>query len=201
MGNALVGGLGIIGQVMSYNAQMDAANAKKTAAIQSYNYAAQNATIERQSAFDQAVDAITTTQLKGQAKLGTVDTALGETMSGNSANLIRRAAEGLVARKEGTIRNNYDNRSNEIALNLDARRVSTQSYIDSIQEPSASALLVGIGSSLVGLNNKAENARTEAYTQGMGFDWNKWLWQGSGAVNPTRVSSVSEQDLPTDEIT
>lgn len=195
MGQAIGAGLGIIGSVMQYNAANAAADAKQTAAIHSYNYSVANMEMERQSLFDQAVDQITATQLKAQAKLGAVDVALGENMRGQSANLIRRAAEAGFARKEGTIRTNYEIRANNLQQNEDMKRVQTQSYIENIPRPSEASLMLNIGSQLYGLSSRGADAQVDAQTKGLDFSWDDWLWKGSGVKSPTASSAASRATL------
>jgi len=182
MGFAVSAGLGIMGQVMNYNSQMDAANSKAQSALQAQNMKFQNYEIERQDAFDSTVNQLTSIKMQQQTQIGTAATVIGETMDSNSntAKLLQRSVASQGAQAEGQVKASYSSKSNEIDLNKEATALSTTSYINSIKRPSSSALLVNIGSSIYGTMQQGYNAEADAETKGVSFDWGNYMWKGSG---------------------
>ena len=182
MGMAVSAGLGIIGQVNSFNEQQDLANAQRTQAVTQMNYAFQTHEMERQDAFDSMVEEITKTNMKNASTMGTVNTAIGENVSGRTAGLLSRNGESKGAMTNATLADNWKKKSNEMDLNKEATLRSTQSYLANIKDPSITALALGVGSSVMGVMNEGRNAEAEAKSNGLTFDWNNYMWKGKGAV-------------------
>jgi hypothetical protein len=174
-------GLGIAGQIMDYNSQVDTANAQSKQAVTQMNLSFQNYEIERQDSFDSAVDEIAKTRMSANANQGTVNTAIGEQMGqGRTATLLMRNAKSKEAIAVSDIKDSYQRKSNEIDLNKESTFRSTQSYLSQIKRPSVAGLVVGIGSTVTGAVNQGKNAQTDAETKGVPFDWNNYWWKGSG---------------------
>lgn len=168
-------GLGIVGQMTTYNAQVEQAQAQADAAVKSMNYNIQNLEVSRQDAFDAAVEQIAKIRMKGMTTGATVDAAVNEEMSGRTAKLIKRAVRGDEARASASVQDNYDRKSNEITMNEENSIVGTRSYLDSIKAPDPTSLYLGIAGSLVGAYTGIKNQQNDALSKG--FDWN--IWSGS----------------------
>lgn len=183
MGYAVTTGLGIIGQVMGYNAQAKQAKAQGKAAITQMNYSFQNYEMERQDAFDSAVNDIINTRLQAQTANAAVDNAVNERLgSGNTASLLKRSVRGDEARRVASIQSNYQQKSNEIDLNKESQLISTKSYIANIKTPSKTALALGIASNALGAYTAGKEAETQATLKDLDFDWDNYWWQGSGTI-------------------
>lgn len=165
-------GLGIAGQIMSYNAQVRQAQTQATQAIKSMNKELMNLEITRQDSFDAAVQEITKTRLNSMGLIGSVDAAVNEEMTGRTARLIQRSVRGDEARAVSSIQENYDRKSNEIDLNKETSLKSTQDYISNIQLPSRDALFLGIVGSAVQAFTGIQGMKADALSKGM--DWDFW---------------------------
>jgi hypothetical protein len=183
MGSAVSGGLGIMSKVMEYNSQMDEANSKSKAAIQSENMKFQNYEVERQDAFDSTVNQLTNIEIKSNNQVGAVNAALGESSGGgNTAKLLTRSVAAQGARDEGSTKEAYQSKSNEIDLNKESTALSTTSYLNSIKRPSATATLVGIASTAYSTYQGGLNQQAEDTTKGVSFSWSNYLWKGEGST-------------------
>jgi hypothetical protein len=183
MGNIASAGLGIVGQVMDYNSKIDQANAQRKQAVTQMNLTFQNYEIERQDAFDSAVDEITKTRMKAESSQATVQTAIGEQMGqGRTSQLLMRNAVSKESMAVSDIKDNYSRQSNEIDLNKESVLKSTQSYVKQIKDPSILGLAVGIASSTLGAINQGNNAKADAQLKGVPFDWDNYWLHGSGVT-------------------
>lgn len=177
-------GLGIVGSVMSYNTQAQAAKAQAEAmkqqadvAIQSMNREFMNYEIERQDAFDAAVQEITKTRLNAMQLNSSVEAAVSEEMAGGgrTADRIIRSVHADEARSVASIQENYDRKSNEIDLNKETTLLSTKNYIAGLKPPSAPSkegLFLDITSNIVGGITAGQAAKTDALSKG--YDWDFW---------------------------
>ena len=87
---------------------------------------------ERTDAFDHAVADISNVRLNSLQLNSGVKAAVNETMSGRTANLIVRSAEGDTARAVASIQDNYDRKSNEVDLNRERAVLSTEAYLKNL---------------------------------------------------------------------
>jgi hypothetical protein len=153
-------GLQVAGDYMGQRAQAKAAqatmNAQAKAAITEMNWNIMDLEQQRTDAFDQAVAEISNTRLNSMQLNGGVKAAVNETMSGRTANLIVRAAEGDTARAVSSIQDNYQRKSNEVDLNRERQVKSTHEYLENLNAsapkmPSRFTNL--LSSAATGLNN------------------------------------------------
>lgn len=177
-------GLGIVSSVMSYNDQAKAAQAQAEAmkqqadvAIQSMNREFMDYEIERQDAFDAAVQEITKTRLNAMQLTSQVEAAVSEEMAGGgrTADRIIRSAHADEARTVASIQDNYARKSNEIDLNKETTLLSTKNYIAGLKPPSApsrAGLFFDIASNVVGGITSGQAAKTDALSKG--YDWDFW---------------------------
>lgn len=177
-------GLGIVGSVMSYNAQAQAAKAQAEAmkqqadvAVQSMNREFMNYEIERRDAFDSAVQEITKTRLNAMQLNSSVEAAVSEEMSGGgrTADRIIRSAHADEARNVASVQENYQRKSNEIDLNKETSLISTKNYIAGLKPPSApskASLFFDVASSVVGGITSGQSMKSDALSKG--YDWDFW---------------------------
>ena len=153
-------GLQVAGDYMGQRAQAKAAqatmNAQAKAAITEMNWNIMDLEQQRTDAFDQAVAEISNTRLNSMQLNSGVNAAVNETMSGRTANLIVRAAEGDTARAVSSIQDNYQRKSNEVDLNRERQVKSTHEYLENLNAsapkmPSRFTNL--LSSAATGLNN------------------------------------------------
>jgi hypothetical protein len=153
-------GLQVAGDYMGQRAQAKAAqatmNAQAKAAITEMNWNIMDLEQQRTDAFDQAVVEISNTRLNSMQLNSGVKAAVNETMSGRTANLIVRAAEGDTARAVSSIQDNYQRKSNEVDLNRERQVKSTHEFLENLNAsapkmPSRFTNL--LSSAATGLNN------------------------------------------------
>lgn len=183
MGMAFSTGLGIIGQVSDYNNKMEQADAQTRQVSSQMNYQFQDYEIERQDAFDFAVNEIAKTHFKAQATQATASTAIGEGISGRTAGLLQRSVDSREASAVENIRSNYASKSNEIDMNKEATLKSSQNYVKHIKRPNELGLYAGIASSILSANNKMKNAKADAELKDVKFNESDWWWKGSGVTS------------------
>lgn len=145
--------------------------AQATKAWQEYNYAYQNYEMERNDAYDAAVAEITKTRLNSMQLNSNVKAAIAENMSGRTADLLVKDAEGDVARTVATMQDNYTRKSNEIDLNEDTERVTLKNTLENINKSAVkmpSRMTNFVSSAVVGLNayTNAQNQITSEKTRG-----------------------------------
>lgn len=183
-------GLSVAGDYMGQRAQAKAAqatmNAQAKAAITEMNWNIMDLEQQRTDAFDQAVAEISNTRLNSMQLNSGVKAAVNETMSGRTANLIVRAAEGDTARAVSSIQENYDRKSNEVDLNRERQVKSTHEYLENLNAsapkmPSRFTNL--LSSAATGLGNYTQ-ARNLMNTQKI-----------TGSIAKTKKSTGTDFDL------
>lgn len=172
-----------MGQRSSAKAAQAAMDAQASAAIRELNYAWQNYEAERTDAFDAAVQEIENTRINALGLNSAVKGAVIENMSGNTANLLIRNAEGDTARAVASIQDNYGRKSNEIDLNKEARALSTQDYLKNLnasapKSPSRFANFVSTAGSGLKYFTGAMDQMNKVKAAGQDYNW----WTG-GAKN------------------
>lgn len=110
--------------------------AQARGAYKQMNYAFQNYEIERQDAYDAAVNDIVKTRINQMQLNSQVNAAIAEGYSGGgrTANRLMRAADADTSRTIASIQDNYDRKSNEVDLNKESTLLSTKDYIHNLQE-------------------------------------------------------------------
>ena len=166
-------------------------DAQASAAIRELNYSWQNYEAERTDAFDAAVQEIENTRINALGLNSAVKGAVIENMSGNTANLLIRNAEGDTARAVASIQDNYGRKSNEIDLNKDYKRISTQDYLKNLnasapKSPSRFANFVSTAASGLSWYTKGMDQKNSVMSQGQEHNW--WT---AGAKNSSSIGNNS----------
>lgn len=169
-------------------AQMEAA---AKAAITEMNYAFQNYEQERTDAFDAAVNEITKTRMNALQLNSGVRAAINENMSGRTANLLVRSAEGDTARAVASIQDNYDRKSNEIDLNKEATYLSTKATINNLNAsvpkmPSRLTNALSAAGSALGVYTQVMNQKNDVLSSGQKYNW----W--TGGAKRANVNSIQK---------
>ena len=180
-----------MGQRSSAAAAQEAMDAQASAAIRELNYSWQNYEAERTDAFDAAVQEIENTRINALGLNSAVKGAVIENLSGNTANLLIRNAEGDTARAVASIQDNYGRKSNEIDLNKDYKRISTQDYLKNLnasapRSPSRFANFVSTAASGLSWYTKGMDQKNSVMSQGQEHNW--WT---AGAKNSSSVGKNS----------
>lgn len=112
------------------------AEAQAGASYKSMNYALMNYEIERQDAYDAAVNEITKVRINQQQLNSQVNSAVmeGQGAGGRTAQRLMRAAEADTARTVSSIQDNYLRKSNEIDLNKEQTVLSTHDYLVNLKD-------------------------------------------------------------------
>ena len=186
-------GLQIAGTVMGQKEGEQNAAAARQAAIHGMNISFQNYEMERQDAFDSAVQEIMKTRMNADELNAGVDAAVNEDMAGGgrTADLLKRNVRGDAARAISSIQENYGRKSDEIDINKEGTLISTKAKVDSIQAPSRVAAALQIAG--IGLSTKAylDNAQAQAMAKGVSKDdWNYWS-ASAKAVKPDPLVYVA----------
>lgn len=159
-------GLSIAGDYMSQRGMASSAqaamNAQAKAAITEMNWNIQDLEQQRTDAFDSAVSEISNIRLNSMQLNSGVKAAVSETMSGRTANLIVRGAEGDTARAVSSVQDNYARKSNEVDLNRERQVVSTHQYLENLNAsapkmPSRFANFMNTAATAVGNYTMAQN--------------------------------------------
>jgi hypothetical protein len=173
-------GLSVAGNYAAQKSQAEqtqrSMDAQANAAIREMNYSWQNYEMERTDAFDAAVQEIENTRINALGLNGAVKGAVLENLSGNTANLLIRNAEGDTARAVASIQDNYKRKSNEIDLNKDYKRISTQDYLKNLnasapQSPSRFANFVSTAASGLEWYTKGMNQKNSVKAAGQEHNW------------------------------
>ena len=180
-----------MGQRSSAAAAQASMDAQASAAIRELNYSWQNYEAERTDAFDAAVQEIENTRINALGLNSAVKGAVIENMSGNTANLLIRNAEGDTARAVASIQDNYGRKSNEIDLNKDYKRISTQDYLKNLnasapKSPSRFANFVSTAASGLSWYTKGMDQKNSVMSQGQEHNW--WT---AGAKSSSDVGKSS----------
>lgn len=188
-------GLETVGNFMGQSAAASAAqasmDAQAAAAIRELNFSWQNYEAERTDAFDAAVQEIENTRINALGLNSAVKGAVIENMSGNTAKLLIRNAEGDTARAVASIQDNYGRKSNEIDLNKDYKRISTQDYLKNLNAsapkmPGRFANFVSTAASGLSWYTKGMNQKNSVMAAGQEHNW--WT---AGAKSSSDVGKSS----------
>ena len=178
-----------LGQKSTARAAQEMMNAQAKAAIREMNYNIQSLEQERTDAFDHAVADISNVRLNSLQLNSGVKAAINETMSGRTANLIVRAAEGDTARAVASIQDNYDRKSNEVDLNRERAVLSTEAYLKNLN--ASAPRMPSRLSNFVSFAGNALNAWAGARTGGNAKDTkttasnttnSQWTWSNPGTI-------------------
>ena len=180
-----------MGQRSSAAAAQASMDAQASAAIRELNYSWQNYEAERTDAFDAAVQEIENTRINALGLNSAVKGVVIENMSGNTANLLIRNAEGDTARAVASIQDNYGRKSNEIDLNKDYKRISTQDYLKNLnasapKSPSRFANFVSTAARGLSWYTKGMDQKNSVMSQGQEHNW--WT---AGAKNSSNIGNNS----------
>ena len=180
------------GMRQQYNAQAKYLEAQAQGATKEMNYAFQNYEIERQDAYDAAVNDIIKTRINQMQLNSQVNAAIAEGYAGGgrTADRLMRAAEADTSRSVASVQDNYLRKSNEVDLNKETTLLSTKDYIAQLQKQGEisrsqkfSDILSLASTALSGYNEyKTQNAAAKA--KGGTFDF----W---GSHSPDTKSSGS----------
>lgn len=188
-------GLETVGNFMGQSAAASAAqasmDAQAAAAIRELNFSWQNYEAERTDAFDAAVQEIENTRINALGLNSAVKGAVIENMSGNTAKLLIRNVEGDTARAVASIQDNYGRKSNEIDLNKDYKRISTQDYLKNLNAsapkmPGRFANFVSTAASGLSWYTKGMNQKNSVMAAGQEHNW--WT---AGAKSSSDVGKSS----------
>lgn len=188
-------GLETVGNFMGQSSAASAAqasmDAQAAAAIRELNFSWQNYEAERTDAFDAAVQEIENTRINALGLNSAVKGAVIENMSGNTAKLLIRNVEGDTARAVASIQDNYGRKSNEIDLNKDYKRISTQDYLKNLNAsapkmPGRFANFVSTAASGLSWYTKGMNQKNSVMAAGQEHNW--WT---AGAKSSSDVGKSS----------
>lgn len=109
----------------------DMLSAQAAGSYKQMNYAFQNYEIERQDAYDAAVNEIMKVRINQQQLNSGVNAAImeGYAGGGRTAARLMRAADADTARSVSSIQDNYMRKSSEIDLNKEQTLLSTKDYL------------------------------------------------------------------------
>lgn len=180
------------GMRQQYNAQAKYLEAQAQGATKEMNYAFQNYEIERQDAYDAAVNDIIKTRINQMQLNSQVNAAIAEGYAGGgrTADRLMRAAEADTSRSVASVQDNYLRKSNEVDLNKETTLLSTKDYIAQLQkqgEISRSqkfADILNLGATALSGYNEYKTQKAAAKAKGGTFDF----W---GSHSPTTKSSGS----------
>lgn len=180
------------GMRQQYNAQAKYLEAQAQGATKEMNYAFQNYEIERQDAYDAAVNDIIKTRINQMQLNSQVNAAIAEGYAGGgrTANRLMRAAEADTSRSVASVQDNYLRKSNEVDLNKETTLLSTKDYIAQLQkqgEISRSqkfADILNLGATALSGYNEYKTQKAAAKAKGGTFDF----W---GSHSPDTKSSGS----------
>lgn len=180
------------GMRQQYNAQAKYLEAQAQGATKEMNYAFQNYEIERQDAYDAAVNDIIKTRINQMQLNSQVNAAISEGYAGGgrTADRLMRAAEADTSRFVASVQDNYLRKSNEVDLNKETTLLSTKDYIANLQkqgEISRSqkfADILNLGATALSGYNEYKTQSAAAKAKGGTFDF----W---GSHSPNTKSSGS----------
>lgn len=184
-------GLKAFGIYQNSKAQAAQAEALATGSYKTLNYALQNYEIERQDAFDAAVNEITKTRINQMQLNSQVRAAIAEGYAGGgrTANRLIRATEADTSRAVASIQDNYERKSNEVDLNKNAALLSTNDYLASIKKqykPNKWGDILDLVATGVSAYNGYKNAKTEAEAAGGHMTF--WGPRASVATNSLKLN-------------
>lgn len=170
-------GLGIY---QKNNSAAAMAEAQATGSYKSMNYAFQNYEIERQDAYDAAVNEITKTRINQMRLNSSVNAAIMEGYSGGGRTAARlmRAADADTSRAVSSIQDNYLRKSSEIDMNKEQTLLSTKDYIAGLKaqyKPNKWGDLISLAGTALGAYSSYRTQRTMSEAVGGGWDF----WRGA----------------------
>ena len=186
---AVLAGVGtgakIAGEYTSQRAMAENAeatmNAQAKTVNKNMNFAFQNYEIERDDAFDSAVNELIKTKQNSMQLNSAVKASVLENVSGNTARLLIRNAEGDTAKATSSIKDNYQQKSNEIDLNKETTLNNAKSQIDAInlsapKMPSRFANFLTTAGYAIDGYTTAENIDTKRKlgAKGVKYSYGKW---------------------------
>lgn len=167
------------------SAQASMAESLASGSYKQMNYAFENYEIERQDAYDAAVDEILKTRINSQQLGSQVNAAIMQDYQGGGRTAARlmRDAEAETARAVSSIQENYNNKSSEIDLNKERTLLSTNDYLANLKEqykPNKLGDILSLGATALQGYNAYRTQRTAAEAVG-----GRWSFNGStaGAAN------------------
>lgn len=186
---AVAAGLQVVGTVIAQREAEQNAKAARTAAIHQMNLSFQNYEMERQDAYDSAVQEIMKTRLNAEELNAGVDAAINEDMAGGgrTADLLKRNVRGDESRAVSSIQENYQRKSNEVDLNKEGTLISAKSQIASIKPPSRVAAALQIATTVMGAKTTMDNAAATAIEKGY-TDWDYWRMRRRGGLAQATVA-------------
>lgn len=172
-------GLQALGMRQQYNAQAKYLEAQARGATKEMNYAFQNYELERQDAYDAAVNDIIKTRINQMQLNSQVNAAIAEGYAGGgrTANRLMRAAEADTSRTVASIQDNYSRKSNEVDLNKESTLLSTKDYIANLQEQGKISKMqkfsdiLSLGATALSGYNEYKTQKASAKTSGGTFDF------------------------------
>lgn len=143
------------------------------------NYAFQNYELERQDAYDAAVNDIIKTRINQMQLNSQVNAAIAEGYAGGgrTANRLMRAAEADTSRTVASIQDNYSRKSNEVDLNKESTLLSTKDYIANLQEQGKISKtqkfsdILALGATALSGYNEYKTQKASAKASGGTFDF------------------------------
>lgn len=167
------------GMRQQYNAQAKYLEAQAQGVTKETNYAFQNYEIERQDAYDAAVNDIIKTRINQMQLNSQVNAAIAEGYAGGgrTADRLMRAAEADTSRSVASVQDNYLRKSNEVDLNKETTLLSTKDYIAQLQkqgEISRSqkfADILNLGATALSGYNEYKTQKASAKASGGTFDF------------------------------
>lgn len=180
------------GMRQQYNAQAKYLEAQAQGATKEMNYAFQNYEIERQDAYDAAVNDIIKTRINQMQLNSQVNAAVAEGYAGGgrTADRLMRAAEADTSRSVASVQDNYLRKSNEVDLNKETTLLSTKDYIKNLQKQGEISRsqkfsdILSLASTALSGYNEYKTQAAAAKAKGGTFDF----W---GSHSPTTKSSGS----------
>nr|CAI9750397.1 internal virion protein [Autographiviridae sp.] len=166
--------------------------AQARGAYKQMNYAFQNYEIERQDAYDAAVNDIVKTRINQMQLNSQVNAAIAEGYAGGgrTANRLMRAAEADTSRTIASIQDNYDRKSNEVDLNKESTLLSTKDYIANLQKQGHISKwqkfndIAALGMTALSGYNEYKTQKQDAQNAGGSFDF----W-GSHSAEKSKAST------------
>lgn len=195
-------GLQALGMRQQYSAQAKYLEAQAQGATKEMNYAFQNYELERQDAYDAAVNDIIKTRINQMQLNSQVHAAIAEGYvgGGRTADRLMRAADADTSRSVASVQDNYLRKSNEVDLNKETTLLSTKDYIANLQkqgEISRSqkfADILNLGMTALSGYNKYKTQAAAAKAKGGTFDF--WGSHSPNTKTSGSFFTYNAQGLP-----
>ena len=161
---ALSGIVSYEGQKQNAENQLDYLKAEGQSAITSMNYSLQNLEMQRQQAFDNTVNALTSTQKQGIQQVSAVQAAVNEAGDSRGGRRLSRDTSGALDTALTAIRGQYEDQSNAIDQNKWLTWENTNLTLDNInntkvQMPSIASTILNTGSQMLGTYSAFQNTQ------------------------------------------